>query len=167
MANRRAKAAAAEVATATRQRVAQTLPLGIAETCRRVSITLRAIRHYECLGLLLPRRINGARVYGATELRSLELLQRFKAMGLSLTECRNALRCFGQPTSGRSVDDGADPQGLIQSLQRRRHAIDSMVAELRLIRDEASATLAGGRPVRRTSRGNTWSNTISPPVATG
>lgn len=149
MSKHRAKASAGEAATADRQQEAHAsarLPFGIAETCRYVGITLRAIRHYESLGLLLPRRINGARVYGATELRSLELLQRFKAMGLSLKECRNGLRCFGQPTSGRSVAEEADPQGLIQSLQRRRHAVDSMIADLRVIRHEAPATPTAGRP---------------------
>ncbi|MCW5635389.1 MAG: MerR family transcriptional regulator [Rubrivivax sp.] len=121
------------------------MPLGIFETCRRVGITARAVRHYESLGLLLPRRINGARVYGPTELRTLELLQRFKAMGLSLAECRKGLKWLGQPTSGPSVDDGTDLRAFVRSLQQRLHAIDSMIAELHIIRNEAAAALAAGR----------------------
>lgn len=148
MPSRRAQESATAAGTAGRDWGGHTgapLPLGIAETCRRLGITLRAIRHYECLGLLLPRRINGARVYGATDLHSLELLLRFKAMGLSLNECRNGLRCFGLPTSGPSADDATDPQGLLRALQRRRHAIDSTIAEMKIIRNEASAALAGSR----------------------
>ncbi|MBI3234058.1 MAG: MerR family DNA-binding transcriptional regulator [Bacteroidetes bacterium] len=49
------------------------MALGIAETCHRFGVSLRAIRHYEALGLLSPRRIDGARVYGAGELRALTL----------------------------------------------------------------------------------------------
>jgi DNA-binding transcriptional MerR regulator len=121
------------------------MPLGIFETCRRVGITVRAIRHYESLGLLLPRRINGARVYDATEFRTLELLQRFKAMGLSLAECRRGLKWFGQPTSGHWTDERTDLSAFVRSLQQRLDTIDSMLAELHIIRDEAVAARAAGR----------------------
>lgn len=148
MSNRRAQSSATAAATVGQHREAHAsalLPLGIAETCSRVGITKRAIRHYECLGLLLPRRIGGARVYGATELRSLELLQRFKAMGLTLKECSSGLKWFGQPTSGHHFDDETDLPAFVRSLLRRRQAVDSMLAELRMIRDAASAALAAGK----------------------
>ncbi|MBI5257705.1 MAG: MerR family transcriptional regulator [Burkholderiales bacterium] len=105
-------------------------------------MTLRAIRHYESLGLLLPRRIGGARVYGATELRTLELLKRFKALGFTLKECRSGLQWFGQATSGPPTASGSGLQALVELLQNRRDAVDSMLAELRVIRDAASAALA-------------------------
>ena len=105
-------------------------------------MTLRAIRHYESLGLLLPRRIGGARVYGAAELRTLELLKRFKALGFTLKECRSGLQWFGQPTSGPPTASGTGLQALVELLQNRRDAVDSMLAELRVIRDAASAALA-------------------------
>jgi DNA-binding transcriptional MerR regulator len=145
--NRQADSPAAARAPAGRRRQAQaqaTLPLGIAETCTRVGMTLRAIRHYESLGLLLPRRIGGARVYGAAELRTLQLLQRFKALGFTLKECRSGLQWFGQPTSGPPTDSGTGLQALVELLQNRRDAVDSMLAELRVIRDAASAALATG-----------------------
>ncbi len=147
MQNRRTDSPAAAGATAGRCRQAQApapLPLGIAETCRRVGMTLRAIRHYESLGLLLPRRIGGARVYGAAELRTLELLQRFKALGFTLKECQSGLQWFGLPTSGPPTDSGTGLQALVELLQNRRDAVDSMIAELRVIRDAASAALATG-----------------------
>jgi len=83
-------------------------------------------------------------VYGAAELRTLELLQRFKALGFTLKECRSGLRWFGQPTSGPSTDSGTGLQALIELLQRRPDAVDSMLAELRVICDTASAALATG-----------------------
>ncbi|KPU99557.1 hypothetical protein APR50_14105 [Variovorax paradoxus] len=119
-------------------------PLGISEACRRVGITLRAIRHYESLGLVLPQRMGGARVYGAAELRTLELLQRFQALGFSLQECRIGLHGLGQPTSGPPTDPGTGLQAFVDSLQHRRDAVGSMLAELRVIRDAASAALAAG-----------------------
>ena len=147
MQNRRTDSPATAGATAGRCRQAQApapLPLGIAETCRRLGMTLRAIRHYESLGLLLPRRIGGARVYGAAELRTLELVKRFKALGFTLKECRSGLQWFGQPSSGPPTDPGTGLQALVELLQNRRDAVDSMLAELRVIRDAASAALATG-----------------------
>ena len=150
MPNRRAQATAATGVTAGRRRrqaqASTSLPLGIAETCRRAGITQRAIRHYESLGLLLPRRVGGVRVYDAAELRTLELLQRLKALGFTLKECRSGLQWFGQPTSGPHADGGSGQQAFVRSLQRRRDAVDSMLAELRVIRDAASAALAAAEP---------------------
>ncbi|PZP93647.1 MAG: hypothetical protein DI587_28095 [Variovorax paradoxus] len=72
--------------------------LGIRATCQRFGISLRAIRHYEALGLLRPRRIGGARVYGADELQALTLNLRFKVIGYSLAETRRHLRLYGLPS---------------------------------------------------------------------
>jgi DNA-binding transcriptional MerR regulator len=110
---------------------------GIVETCRRFGISLRAVRHYEALGLLSPRRIDGARVYGAGDLHALALILRFKAIGCSLAEIRQYLRPYGLPAPRATCDPAravAEVEEAMGALARRRDHIDAMLVELRVIR---------------------------------
>ncbi|MDO9072484.1 MAG: MerR family transcriptional regulator [Rubrivivax sp.] len=119
--------------------------LGIVETCRRFGISLRTIRHYEAFGLLSPRRVGGARVYGAGELRALKLILRFKAIGLSLTEMRRYLRLYGLPSppaDSESADTVVEGEQALAALERRRQCIDAMLMELRLIHDDLGLRLS-------------------------
>lgn len=119
--------------------------LGIAETCHRFGVSLRAIRHYEALGLLSPRRIDGARVYGAGELRALTLILRFKAIGFSLAETRRNLQLYGLPSAPVNPKPAhvvAEVERVAAALERRRENIDTMLAELRVIRDDLARRLS-------------------------
>ena len=119
--------------------------LGIVETCRRFGISLRAIRHYEAFGLLSPRRVEGARVYGGAELRALTLILRFKAIGLSLAEMRRHLRLYGLPSPracSPSAHTLAEGEQAVAELERRRQCIDAMLMELHLIRANVARRLS-------------------------
>lgn len=119
--------------------------LGIGETCQRYGISFRAIRHYEALGLLSPRRIDGARVYGAGELHALTLILRFKAIGYSLTETRRHLRLYGLPPpcpDAQPTRFVAECERALTALARRRENIDAMLMELRVIRDDVARRLS-------------------------
>ena len=84
---------------------------------------MRAIRHYEAFGLLSPRRVGSARVYGAGEFRALTLILRFKAIGFSLTEMRRYLRLYGLPSpraDSESAGTVLEGEQALAALERRR-----------------------------------------------
>ena len=72
--------------------------LTAAECAQRLGISVRALRHYEHQGLVLPRRTDKRwRLYGASEIVRLNEVIMLKALGLSLAEIRDLVK-------GRPVD---------------------------------------------------------------
>ena len=67
--------------------------LGVAEVGRRTGLTRKALRHYEAMGLVEPagRTDAGYRLYDGEALRRIELVNRAKVLGLSLTEAKEFL----------------------------------------------------------------------------
>lgn len=67
--------------------------LRIGEVARRTGLTVRALHHYDRLGLLVPtgRSSGDHRRYGPDDLRRLLHIQHLRALGLSLAEVRSAL----------------------------------------------------------------------------
>jgi MerR family copper efflux transcriptional regulator len=67
--------------------------LGVAEVGRRTGLTRKALRLYEEQGLVEPatRTDAGYRLYGDEALRRIELVNRAKVLGLSLTEAKEFL----------------------------------------------------------------------------
>ncbi len=67
--------------------------LGVAEVGRRTGLSRKALRHYEALGLVEPveRTDAGYRLYDGEALRRIELVNRAKVLGLSLTEAKEFL----------------------------------------------------------------------------
>lgn len=74
----------------------------ISEFGRRARITVRTLRFYEEIGLLIPTQQNssGHRLYGLAELAKLQLIQSLKFLGYSLQEIKilieNDTNAFGQ-----------------------------------------------------------------------
>ncbi|NRF68287.1 MerR family DNA-binding transcriptional regulator [Aquincola sp. S2] len=117
------------------------------ELCREFGISARAIRFYEDKGLLLPRRINGTRVYTRRDRARLALILRAKGLGSSLSEIKHYLDLYGTHGEGRTqqlkyVRDRTD--AAIAELERKRTAIDATLAELRLI-NQTVRTALGSR----------------------
>ena len=75
-----------------------------AECARRVGISVRALRHYERCGLIVPRRTEKRwRLYGATEIVRLNEVLALKALGFRLSEISSLLT--GVPADlGRMFD---------------------------------------------------------------
>ena len=67
----------------------------IAELGDELGLTLRAIRFYEAKGLIAPRRVGAARVYGPRDRARLILIQRGKRMGFSLRDIKEFLDLYG------------------------------------------------------------------------
>jgi DNA-binding transcriptional MerR regulator len=109
---------------------------GIAQLCREFDISPRAIRFYEDKGLLLPRRVNAARVYTRRDRARLALILRSKAIGASLAEIKHYLDLYGAHGEGRTqqLRFVAERTGAAMvDLARKRAHIDATLAELRVI----------------------------------
>jgi DNA-binding transcriptional MerR regulator len=67
--------------------------LTVSQIARRTGVTVRALHHYEALGLLLPaaRSDAGYRLYGERELLRLQHIASLKALGFTLEEVRACL----------------------------------------------------------------------------
>jgi hypothetical protein len=107
--DRRAKAAALEMLADTSAVAPQERLWGITELCAEFALSPRAIRFYEDKGLLAPRRINGARVYGQRERARLKIIQRAKAIGSSLDEIKHFLDLYGAHGEGWSAPAPRSP----------------------------------------------------------
>ncbi len=120
---------------------------GISELCREFGISQRTIRFYEDKDLLAPRRINGTRVYTRRDRARLALILRSKAIGAPLSEIRHFLDLYGPRGEGREKQMRyvvERTEATIRALEEKRAHIDTTLAELRLIHDEARRSLAGG-----------------------
>jgi DNA-binding transcriptional MerR regulator len=118
---------------------------GIAELCADFGISLRTIRFYEDKGLLLPRRVNGARVYTRRDRARLALILRSKAIGATLAEIKHYLDLYGTRGEGRVQQLKfvlGKTDAAIAELQTKQAHIEATLAELRVINAEVRAQLA-------------------------
>jgi DNA-binding transcriptional MerR regulator len=67
--------------------------LSVGELARRTGLTVRALHHYDEVGLLVPseRTPSGHRRYGAQDVRRLARIVALRGLGLGLAEIRAAL----------------------------------------------------------------------------
>ncbi|ONK10544.1 MerR family transcriptional regulator [Streptomyces sp. MP131-18] len=65
----------------------------IGEVAERTGLSLRTIRHYEEVGLVIPsaRSKGGFRLYTGTDVERLMVIRRMKPLGFSLEEMRDLL----------------------------------------------------------------------------
>jgi DNA-binding transcriptional MerR regulator len=97
------------------QRVPDDAPLRIGEVARRTGLTVRALHHYDRLGLLVPseRSWGDHRLYTPADLERLLAVQHLRALGLSLAEVAAALD-----------DPGFDPNRVLdEHIDRLRERI--------------------------------------------
>lgn len=118
---------------------------GITELCAEFGISQRAIRFYEDKGLLAPRRVNGARIYGQRERARLKLILRAKAIGSKLVDIKQFLDLYGHHGEGRARQlqwtlERTD--AAIVELEQKRAHIDVTLTELRLINEAVRQQLS-------------------------
>ena len=67
--------------------------LTVGELARRCGLTVRALHHYDAIGLLVPasRSDAGCRLYARADIERLHRIQALRQLGLSLTDIGNAL----------------------------------------------------------------------------
>ncbi|MBI1771373.1 MAG: MerR family transcriptional regulator [Burkholderiales bacterium] len=97
--------------------------LKIGELAKRIGLTIRALHHYEEIGLVQPssRTASGYRLYNKDDVARLHRVQALRGLGLSLAETRDMLN-----------GDGAD---LRQLIRQQMCAIDRQIADARDLRE--------------------------------
>ena len=73
--------------------------MNIGQAAARSDLSAKTIRYYEDIGLVVPRRQSGNdyRDYTDTDIEQLSFLQRARAVGFGLDECRELLELFRNP----------------------------------------------------------------------
>ena len=76
----------------------------IREVCEELGVTLRALRFYEGLELVAPKRKRRQRLYQTTDVERLRTIVTLKALGLSLREIREVLHSPGDGPCGLNAN---------------------------------------------------------------
>jgi len=108
----------------------------IHEFARLAGVTVKALHHYDRLGLLRPRRTeSGYRVYGDNDLERLEQIVALKYLGLPLKQIRILLE-----REGLDLAEALRLQRTV--LQNKRRRLESAIAAI----SSAESVLESGRP---------------------
>jgi len=107
--------------------------LKIQEFAKRGGVSIRALRHYDSLGLLKPsaRTHSGYRLYEEADLQRLHQIVALKAFGLSLTDIASALR--KQSALPRALE--RQMEKLLEQRRRVADAIDAVASAQRVLSD--------------------------------
>lgn len=104
----------------------------IGEVAARVGLSLRTIRHYDEIGLVVPseRSTGGFRLYSEADVERLALIRTIRPLDFTLEQVRDLLGVI----DAVSADDGRDPESTEQltgRLAMYRAAADSRIEALR------------------------------------
>jgi DNA-binding transcriptional MerR regulator len=98
----------------------------IGEVAERLGLSLRTVRHYEEVGLVVPERTPGGfRLYGETDIARLALVKRMKPLGFTLEEMRDLLDITDRLAAGE------DDPSLAARLQMFERAVADRTEKLR------------------------------------
>ncbi len=98
----------------------------IGEVAERLGLSLRTIRHYEEVGLVVPARTQGGfRLYGEADVNRLALVKRMKPLGFTLEEMRDLLEITDR------LEAGEDNPELVARLQIFERAVAERAERLR------------------------------------
>lgn len=117
---------------------------GITDLVNELGVTARAIRLYEEKGLLTPRRVGTARIFGKRDRARLVLILRAKALGSSLEDIKHYLDLYGQHGEGRKQQLEyvvKKTRDAMAELTQKRRQLDETLAELQLIHDSCERQL--------------------------
>lgn len=130
----------------------------IGEVAERTSLSLRTIRYYEEVGLVLPsaRSQGGFRLYTEDDVERLRFVRQMKPLEFSLDEMRDLLQVLDALKDERV--NSTDRKELLDRLSLYREIAESRIEQLRTQLDSAEHFAEGlreheTRPVHRGSRG--------------
>nr|WP_129312223.1 MerR family transcriptional regulator [Streptomyces sp. L2] len=107
----------------------------IGEVARRAGVTVKAVRYYESLGLVVPERLaNGYRSYGERDVRLVREIRALRALGIPVERTRPFLECLG---AGRPHADDCPA-----SLAGYREAIDELTGRIEELSARRSALIS-------------------------
>ena len=109
----------------------------ISDLAKEFDLTTRAIRFYEDMGLLNPRREGAGqrvRIYSPRDRIHLKLTLRAKRLGFSLTEAKEIIDLYESPR-----DTAPQLRKYLQTLAHHRCQLETQLAELQANLDEVKA----------------------------
>ncbi|MFC8102621.1 MerR family transcriptional regulator [Streptomyces sp. NPDC057363] len=120
----------------------------IGEVAERTGLSLRTIRHYEEVGLVVPsaRSKGGFRLYTESDVERLMVIRRMKPLDFSLEEMRDLLDITDRLASVDSPPAGEDLERLRERLDAYRKTADARCETLRsrlAMAEDFAATLRG------------------------
>lgn len=124
----------------------------IGEVAERAGLSLRTIRYYEEVGLVIPsaRSQGGFRLYTEPDIERLQLIKRMKPLGFQLEEMRDLLAVLDPIPGSPEIDD---PEArLAEFSEIAEKACEELRAKL-LVAEEFAALLrshiTAARPLRQ------------------
>ncbi len=102
--------------------------MNISEAAKRSGLASKTIRYYESIGLVAPakRLANGYRDYSASDVEALCFLQRARATGFGIEECRQLLGLYSNEKR-----HSAHVKSLVLE---KVEQVDSQIAQLQAMR---------------------------------
>ncbi|GEC03451.1 MerR family transcriptional regulator [Streptomyces spinoverrucosus] len=105
----------------------------IGEVAERTGLSLRTIRHYEEVGLVIPsaRSKGGFRLYTETDVERLMVIRRMKPLDFSLEEMRDLLDITDRLAATDDPPAGEERERLRERLDSYRKVADARCETLR------------------------------------
>ncbi|MGP2437214.1 MerR family transcriptional regulator [Streptomyces sp. JW3] len=131
----------------------------IGEVAERTGLSLRTMRHYEEVGLVIPsaRSKGGFRLYTEADVERLMVIRRMKPLDFSLEEMRDLLEITDRLQDADVDAGGAERARLRERLDAYREKADARVEALRVrlgmaeefagtLRERLGGAAEAGRP---------------------
>jgi DNA-binding transcriptional MerR regulator len=110
----------------------------IGEAARAAGVSVKAIRHYEAIGLLTTLERDGRyRRLSAADVDQLRLIAHCRGLGFTLREIRDVLRAVAAAKPACP-----DPVTMLAVVERRLRTLDAQVARLQLLGKRLGAARA-------------------------
>ncbi|MBA8824996.1 DNA-binding transcriptional MerR regulator [Saccharopolyspora lacisalsi] len=110
----------------------------IGEVAERTGLSLRTIRYYEEVGLVVPsaRSQGGFRLYAEPDIERLEVIKRMKPLGFQLDEMRELLELLD---SSHDAEHGQQQRDRLHEFQEKaEEQCQSLRKQLRIAEDFAA-----------------------------
>ncbi len=117
---------------------------GINDVAAHLGVTHRALRFYEDKGLIEPARVGNTRIYSRRDVARMQLILRGKRLGFSIREIREFLDLYdADPTQREQLQHlVAQIRLRTKQLERQRAALETTIAELRSMEEQARTRIA-------------------------
>ncbi len=117
--------------------------MNIQQAAERAGLTAKTARYYDEIGLVQPERsANGYRDYSGDDVHKLTFMQRARALGFSIEDCRMLLSLY-EDKQRASADVKALALSRISEIESKIRELQSLQATLRKL---ATACIGDDRP---------------------
>ena len=100
--------------------------MNVGRAAEQAGLPVKTVHYYEEIGLVVPpRRANGYRDYGETDVRKLQFLQRSRSLGFSIEDCR-ALLALYEDRGRASADVKAIARAHLERIEQKIAELESL-----------------------------------------